>query len=142
MSIITGYPEELLDAFMEMPLRESYVKLELLDWNENFIQEIQGIVTNGSISLDGKSSMRRTCNFTVIVPDGQDEYELSKIINLNKKFRLYVGYKNNLMDYQDYPEILWFKMGLYVFITANFNHSTSGTSISITARDKMCLLNG
>jgi hypothetical protein len=33
-------------------------------------------------------------------------------------------------------------MGLYVFITASFNHSTTATSISITARDKMCLLNG
>lgn len=99
MSIETGYPQELLDAFMDMPIRESYVKLELLDWNEEFIQEIQGVVTAGSLSFDGKSSMRRTCNFTMIIPDGQNEYELSKIINLNKKFRLYIGYKNNLVEY-------------------------------------------
>ena len=87
MSIKTGYPQDLLDTFMEMPIRESYVKLELLDWNEEFIQDIQGIVTTGSLSFDGKSSMRRTCNFTMVIPDGQDEYELSKIINLNRKFR-------------------------------------------------------
>ena len=142
MSIETGYPQELLDAFMDMPIRESYVKLELLDWNEEFIQEIQGVVTAGSLSFDGKSSMRRTCNFTMIIPDGQNEYELSKIINLNKKFRLYIGYKNNLVEYQNYPDILWFRLGIYVFITANFNHSISGTTISVTARDKMCLLNG
>jgi hypothetical protein len=107
-----------------MTIRETYVKLELLDWQENFIQDIQGIVTNGSFSFDGKSSMRRTCNFTMVIPDGQNEYELQKIINLNKKFRLYIGCKNHLVDYQDYPDILWFKMGLYVFISANFNHST------------------
>lgn len=142
MSIKTGYPQDLLDTFMEMPIRESYVKLELLDWNEEFIQDIQGIVTTGSLSFDGKSSMRRTCNFTMVIPDGQDEYELSKIINLNRKFRLYIGYKNNLTEYQDYPDILWFKLGLYVFVSANFNHSTSGTTISVSARDKMCLLNG
>jgi hypothetical protein len=140
--ITTGYPDGLLDALSNMSIRESYVKIELLDWNENFIQEIQGVVTTGSFSFDGKSSMRRTCNFTMVIPDGQDEYELARIINLNKKFRLYIGYKNNLMDYQDYPDILWFKMGLYVFITANFNHSIQGSTINVTARDKMCLLNG
>jgi hypothetical protein len=87
--------------------------------------------------------MRRSCNFTMILPDGQNEYELSNIINLNKKFKLYIGYKNHLVEYQsEYGDILWFNMGLYVFITANFNHSTSGATIAVTARDKMCLLNG
>ena len=141
--MLHNYPQELLNALMEMELRESYVKIELLDWNENFIQELQGIVTTGSISIDGKSSMRRSCNFTMILPDGQNEYELSNIINLNKKFKLYIGYKNHLVEYQsEYGDILWFNMGLYVFITANFNHSTSGATIAVTARDKMCLLNG
>lgn len=142
MLISNNYPQELLTALMEMEIRESYVRLELLDWNENFLQEIQGIVTTGSVSIDGKSSMRRTCNFTMILPDGQDEYELSNIINLNKKFNLYIGYKNNLKAYQSYGEILWFKLGVFVFISANFTHSTSSTQISVTARDKMCLLNG
>ena len=141
--LYNNYPNELLTALMEMEIRESYIKIELLDWNENFIQELQGIVTSGSISIDGKSSMRRSCNFTMILPDGQNEYELLNIINLNKKFNLYIGYKNNLIQYQkEYGDIIWFKMGLYVFISANFNHSTSTTSISVTARDKMCLLNG
>ena len=71
--------------------------------------------------------MRRTCNFTLVLPDGQNEYELSNIINLNKKFNLYIGYKNNLKNYQEYGEILWFKLGVFVFITANFNHSTNST---------------
>ena len=140
--MINKYPQDLLTALMEMEIRESFVRLELLDWNENFIQEIQGIATSGSVSIDGKSSMRRTCNFTLVLPDGQNEYELSNIINLNKKFNLYIGYKNNLKNYQEYGEILWFKLGVFVFITANFNHSTNSTQISITARDKMCLLNG
>ena len=138
MLISNNYPQELLTALMEMEIRESYVRLELLDWNENFLQEIQGIVTTGSVSIDGKSSMRRTCNFTMILPDGQDEYELSNIINLNKKFNLYIGYKNNLKAYQNYGEVLWFKLGVFVFISVNFTHSTSSTQISVTARDKMC----
>jgi hypothetical protein len=37
INMLHNYPQELLNALMEMELRESYVKIELLDWNENFI---------------------------------------------------------------------------------------------------------
>lgn len=142
MSVNTIYSTDFLNSVMEMPIRENYVKLELLDWNENFIEEIQGIVTNGSISFNGQSSMRRTCNFTILIPEVKNDYILTNLINLNKKFRLFIGYKNYLQNSEYTEDIIWFKMGLYVFITASFNHSTTTTSISITARDKMCLLNG
>ena len=140
--INTAYPNDLLKAFENMEIKESYVKIELLNWQEEIIQEIQGVVSGGSVSFDGKSSMRRTCNFTITVPADNVDYNLSELINLNKKFNLYIGYTNKLADYQDYGKMLWFKIGVFVFISANFTHSLSSTSISITARDKMCLLNG
>jgi hypothetical protein len=40
MSINTIYSTDFLNSVMEMPIRENYVKLEILDWNENFIEEI------------------------------------------------------------------------------------------------------
>ena len=133
--IQTGYTQEQLNKFLQIPIKSTFVKIELLNWKEEFIREIQGLVTQGSISIDGKSSMRRTCNLTLTIPDNINEIELQTLINLNKKFKLYVG-----CQYQN--EIMWFKQGIFVFISANFSHSTSGTTVSITARDKMCLLNG
>ena len=35
-------------------LSEQYVKITILDWQENPIQDIQGIVTGGNINLDRK----------------------------------------------------------------------------------------
>lgn len=35
-------------------LPEQYVKITILDWQENPIQDIQGIVTGGNINLDRK----------------------------------------------------------------------------------------
>ena len=140
--MIKQYPSDLLEKLSEMQIRETYVRLELLDWQENFLQQVEGIVTTGSISINGKSSMRRTCNFTFILPENEEEYVLQRIINLNKKFKLFCGYKNYLSDYQSYGDILWFKMGTYVFTNCNFSHSSTGTTLSVTAQDKMCLLNG
>lgn len=142
--INTQYSNEFLTALEQMELKESYLRLEVLNWDEELIQEISGIVTGGSMSFDGKSSMRRTCNFTMLLDDTAiPQYQLEEIIGLNKKFRLYIGYKNRLVNYQkQYGEKVWFKLGTFVFITASFSHSTSESSISVTARDKMCLLNG
>jgi hypothetical protein len=36
----TNYSQEVLMAIDEMPIKELYVKLELLDWQENTIRDI------------------------------------------------------------------------------------------------------
>ena len=45
--INTAYPNDLLKAFENMEIKESYVKIELLNWQEEIIQEIQGVVSGG-----------------------------------------------------------------------------------------------
>ena len=51
-----------------------------------------------------------------------------------------LGLKNTINS--DYPEIIWFKLGTYVITSFSYNYSTSGMSISISGKDKMCLING
>lgn len=53
-------------------LQNQFVKITLLDWDENPLQEIQGIATGGSISLNGNSSVRRTCSLTMAVKSISD----------------------------------------------------------------------
>lgn len=124
-------------------LQEQYAKITVLNWEEEPIQEIQGIVTGGTINIDGNSSVRRTCNISVYVDN--DEYtgltSIDNLISLNKKIYLEVGFKNITKQYPQY-DIIWFPQGLYVIITPSISHGTSGTSISLQLKDKMCLLNG
>jgi hypothetical protein len=65
----TQYSKEILELIDEMPIRELFVKLELLDWQENTIKEIQGLLTGGNISINGNSAVRRTCSFTFVAKD-------------------------------------------------------------------------
>lgn len=124
-------------------LKEQYAKITLLDWEENPIKDIQGIITGGNISLDGRSAIRRTINISVYV-DNSDIIGVTDIDNLfsiNKKMKLEIGYVNTTDRYKQY-EMLWFPQGIFVMIQPSISHSTSGISISLTLKDKMCLLNG
>lgn len=135
---------EFIKFIHEQHIGEQYAKIILLDWLENPVQEIQGIVTGGSINLDGKSSLRRTCNLSVFVNEA--EYarvtSIDNLFSINKKMRLEIGLKNPTKDrYQEYP-IIWMPQGLFVMINPSLSHTTTGTNISIQLKDKMCLLNG
>lgn len=132
-----------LKAIDQMHIKEQYAKITILNWNEEPIQEIQGIVTGGNLNIDGKSSMRRTCNLSVFVAEETDTNitDIDHLFSLNKKMYLEIGYLNITNEYKKY-KMLWFPQGLYVMINPSLSHSTAGTNISLTLKDKMCLLNG
>lgn len=135
----TNFLQEI-DNFVN---QKQYVKIILLNWNEEPIKEIQGELSGGSISKDGSSSVRRTCSLTAIVDRGEYNIEDSKMdFAINKKIYIECGIKNYSKHYKDYP-ILWFPQG--VFFISNFSitsNVSSNISISLTLKDKMCGLNG
>lgn len=135
--------EEFLKLIDNQHLQEQFAKITVLDWLENPIQDIQGIITGGNLNLDGKSAIRRTCNLNVYVYE--EEYfgvtNIDNLISLNKKVRLEIGYINTTNQYTEY-DIIWFPQGVFVITNPSISHSTSGTSISLQLKDKMCLLNG
>ena len=131
-----------LQSVDRLKVKEQYVKITVLDFQENPIQDIQGKVTSGNINLDGKSSVRRTANLSMIA----DEYinDLSNVealLSMNKKVELQIGYLNTTDRYKEF-DILWFPLGVYVIITPSISRSNGGTTISLQLKDKMCLLNG
>ena len=136
--------KKFLKELQELRVKEQFLKVELLDFMyERPIQEIQGKCISGNLSVDGNSSVRRTCSFSLVTDiNTYDITNIDSLISLNKKFKLYVGYTNTLKDYMKYGEIIWFPLGVYVIVTASINNSLSGSTISISAKDKMCLLNG
>lgn len=124
-------------------IREHYLKIELLDFKENPISEIQGRATSGTINIDGDSSVRRTCNLSLVVDESN--YDLTNpdnIISINKKVRISCGYRNFNNSYKHYGEILWFPLGVFIILSSSMSHNTSSTTVNITGKDKMCLLNG
>ena len=117
--------------------KEIYAKIISLSFDEKPQEQIEGRVTSGSINIDGTSTVRRTCNLTLIAKDVNitDFYW-----GVSNKFTLEIGLKNNIN--KEYPNIIWFKQGIYVITSFNSSLTNNNYTISINGKDKMCLLNG
>lgn len=117
--------------------REVFAKIVSLDYDENPIEEITGRVSSGTVSIDGSSSVRRSCSLSLIA----QELNIHDFYwGLTTKFKLYSGLKNNINP--KYPDIIWFPLGTFVISSFNTSQDTNSYTISIQGKDKMCLLNG
>ena len=128
----------------QMVVHKQYVRITLLDWNENPIKEIQGeLSAGGQMTKDGSSSVRRTCQLSCSVNGRSYNVDDANMdFAINKKIFLEFGVENMTGEYADYP-ILWFPQG--VFFISSCTYSTNVTSavvLNITLKDKMCMLNG
>ena len=76
-------------------------------------------------------------------------------ININEfywgiktKFKLEIGLKNKLTgqyaagEGSTYPDIVWFPQGTFIVTTFNTSIGTNSCTISLSGKDKMCMLNG
>jgi hypothetical protein len=131
-------PADFLKQLAEQQNRETYVRITSLTFADELpVEAIEGRITQGSINLDGKSSMRRSVSLTMISNDlNIDNY----LWGLNHKFKLELGVKNYFNP--KFPDIIWFNYGKYVFTAFNPNYTINNYTISLTGQDKMCLLNG
>lgn len=123
-------------------LKKYFVKIIILSMDERPIKSIEGRVTTGSISIDGSSAMRRTCNLTFLAEPGErnDLTNVGNLLSINKKIKIQVGIENLIDD--NYDDIVWFNQGIFVITQPTIIHSTQGVSITLSGKDKMCLLNG
>lgn len=114
-----------------------YAKITALNFDESPIEQIEGRVISGSINLDGKSAIRRSCSLTLVTKDFRyNNYNWS----LRTKFKLEIGIENNLNS--NYEKIIWFNQGIYLITSFQSSLTPNNFTISISGKDKMVLLNG
>jgi hypothetical protein len=94
-----------IKQLMENRHRTTYIRITALTKDELPIETIEGAVTGGSISVDGASAVRRTCNLTLI---SQNTVISEPNWAVKNKFKLEIGILNIPMN-----EITWFKQGIY-----------------------------
>lgn len=131
-----------LKRFDQLKIKQQLVKIVVLNFNQEPIQQIQGKVTGGNLSLDGSSAMRRTGNVNLIADQYENDLTTTRnLLSINKKIELLVGFINTTGEYTNY-DVLWFPQGIYMIINPSISHSGDGINISLTLHDKMANLNG
>lgn len=135
--------KNFLKTIDRISLKEEFAKITILNWQERPIEEIQGKVSSGTLNINGNSSLRRTCNLTILIDENNSNItSVKNSLSINKKIKLDIGIKNNTSQYSEY-DIVWFPLGTYIISSVSITNTNSQiTSASLQLKDKMCLLNG
>ena len=131
------YSEEFLEQLNRYKHKVVYAKVTALSFDEAPIETIEGRITSGSINVDGNSAVRRTCQFSIVA----DSFDYRDYIwGAKTKFKLEIGLHNFINP--QYEDIIWFPQGIFVISSFNVSRSATNFTLSISGKDKMCLLNG
>ena len=79
--------------------QDRYVKLNIMDKNDNIIDEISGKVIDGTITMDGTANIQRQCdNLKILLDDASIQKLLpnksDSLIWTNKHFQLFIGIRD------------------------------------------------
>lgn len=119
--------------------RVIYTRLTALDLQDNILDFLEGVVSSGSISLDGKSNNRRSINLTINISD--TDTIKTYIWALKTKCKIEIGLNNSIDP--NYEDIIWFNQGIFILTSFSSSYSINQIqTINLQGRDKMCTLDG
>lgn len=116
---------------------KKYIRLELLDFQYNIVDELSGNMTKCSINVDSNSDLRRSCDLGFVVTTSTFDIKSGQKLWLDKFVRPYVGYENMRTG-----EIQWYNQGIYLVNNPQWSYNASTNEISMQALDLMSKLTG
>lgn len=118
-------------------VQSRYIKLELLNYQYQTVDELQGVATAGAISIDANADIRRTASITLVVKDSSFEVETGGRIWLDKLIRVSVG-TYNLIE----QDISWVNCGVYIIDAPSYEYDSATNTLDLTLYDPMAKLTG
>lgn len=117
----------------QQSIKKTMLKLELLDWNEQTVGEVETSIinTDGSINIENAQGTRRSCNLTIV------DKQITLLPNTDspfwykKKFKLYLGIVHG-------KDVYYWSQGIFLIKTL----SISNYILNIEGVDKFALFDG
>lgn len=117
--------------------RRLYCKINLLDFNYQTVNSLEGRVIGGSLSVDADSDIRRTMSLQMVVEDASEEIKVGGEIWLDKFIQVFIG----IIEIQT-EEIHWMNQGIYLINSPQVDYDASNNTMSISCVDLMAKLTG
>jgi hypothetical protein len=75
--------------------RINYVRLNVLDNEDNALCAIEGRATGGNISLNNNSAVRRTASLSLVADESTYKItDVKNLISISRRIQIEVGYEN------------------------------------------------
>ena len=122
---------------VKQPYITQYIKLYILNFEYNKVDEISGNLISCSVSIDSNSDIRRTCNVSLVVNDTSFDIQSGSKIWMDKYIQPYIGYQNIYTG-----EIQWYNQGIYLINQPSWAYSATNNTLSFQGVDLMSKLTG
>lgn len=122
---------------LQQPIIQRYIKLYLLDFNFQRVNEISGSLISCSISGDSNSDLRHNCNISLVVKNHDFDIKAGGQIWLDKYIQPYIGTYDMLTS-----EIVWENQGIYLINSPTWNYDAITNTLSFEGLDLVSKLTG
>ena len=122
---------------MSQPYINKYMKLNILNFDMNVVDEISGNLVSCDVSVNADSDLRRSCSVSLIVVDATLEVMESGRIWIDKFIQPLVGYENIYTG-----EIQWYNQGIYLINAPSYSYDATNNTLSFSGLDLMSKLTG
>ena len=118
-------------------IQSRFIKIELLNYQFQTVDELSGICTSGSITIDSTADVRRTASVIFAIKDTTFEVESGGRIWLDKYVRLLVGTQSLRTG-----EIEYVNCGIYIIDAPSYEYAPETNTLSLSLLDLMAKLTG
>lgn len=123
---------------VQMKVRNTRIKVDVLNFNFQTVNSLEGYVIDGSISVDATSDIRRTCNLTLSIERSDKMISPGGELWLDKFIRIYEGIDNP----RDNGNTVWWNMGIFLINNPNTVYNVNTRTVSFEGLDLMAKLTG
>lgn len=131
------YVNKDIQGYISKSVRQLRAKINILNFQMQTVDEISGNVLDGNITEDANSDIRRTCNISMVVTNGQFNVQSGGQIWLDKYFQIYIGVDNLYTG-----ETQWFNKGIYLIDQPTYSFDPVTSTLTFQGYDLMCKMTG
>ena len=118
-------------------MQNRYVRIELLNYQMQTVDLLEGVCTGGSISIDANADIRRTCDLTLVIDNSSFNVASGGRIWLDRYARVWVGIVSLITG-----EIEYTNCGVYIIDAPSYNYDAATNTLSLSLLDLMAKLTG
>lgn len=118
-------------------LQTRYIRIELLNYQFQTVDSLEGVCVSGSISIDANADIRRTGSVELVIDNSSFEVETGSRIWLDKYLRIWVGtyaFSSSQVEYVN--------CGLYIIDAPSYEYNPSTNTLTLSLLDLMAKLTG
>lgn len=118
-------------------IQSRYIRLELLNYQFQTVDTVEGVCRNGNINISANSDIRRTGNVELVINNSSFEVSAGGKIWLDKYIKVWIGLMSLITG-----EIEYTNCGIYIIDAPSYNFNPSTNTLSLSLLDLMAKLTG